>query len=354
MTRAYFSVRSRALAALGALATAASCGGNSPGISNPGTDSGTVLPDGRVIPPPPPPPGDGGTTTVTGRWMAVPTGTNADLYGVYGTSATELLAVGAFVTRRYNGSAWSEGPSPSAGETRVTLRAIHGADGTAVAVGNTEPTAGSAKTGVPVFLRAMGMGLSPVMHNAAGVQLHGIYFRSAMEGWAVGENGAFQWNGMRWTSTAMMGLRGSSPTPDLYAVWASGPNDVRAVGNSVYRWDGTTWTAEPQPGSDFYFGIWGSGPSDVWIVGSGVARRWNGTEWRDVRTGAQGRLLAIWGAAANDVWAVGEMGTIVHFDGARWTAIPSGTTQNLRALWGRSASDIWAVGEMGACVRYTR
>lgn len=301
------------------------------------------------------PTGDSGTntmtTTVNGHWASVMIGTSVDLYGLYGSGARSLIAVGPQTIRMWNGSAWSAGP-----DTELTLRGVGGAGATTFIIGMTVPPNGSAETGMGVILRLMSTAATEVNNPAPAIQFTQAWGRADNDIWAIGQDSALHWNGSTWMNTASLGLMQgpmSSPASDLYAVWGIAADDIRAVGKLVYHWNGSAWTQEPQPGNDYYYGIWGSSARDVWMVGSGVARHWNGTEWSDVRVGTQNILRAIWGVAANDIWAVGDNGTIVHYDGARWTAIPSGTTQTLRAVWGSSASDVWAVGQSGACVHYT-
>lgn len=331
------------LHAFGAVALVAmslsACGGDGTGTNN------TTTGDGGTTPPT-------GLSTVTGRWSAVMTGTSVDLYGIYGSAANSLVAVGPQTIRRFNGTAWSAGP-----DTEYTLKGVGGAGASTFIVGITVPKAGSADTGMGVILRLMGTTLMGMRHPTPMAQYAMVWARAENDAWAVGQDIVVHWDGTNWVNTSMMGIMQgpmSNPASDLYAVWASGPNDVRAVGKKVYRWDGATWTNEPQPGNDYYYGIWGTGPRDVWMVGSGVGRHYNGTEWSDVRVGTQSTLRAIWGAAANDIWAGGDGGVMVHWDGARWTAFPSGTTQTIRAIVGFGAGDIWAVGQGGACVHYTR
>ncbi len=89
--------------------------------------------------------------------------------------------------------------------------------------------------------------------------------------------------------------------------------------------------------------IWGSGPDDVWAVGwFGTIMHWDGTTWTRFESGTQWPLFGIWGSGPNDVWAVGRYGTVLHWDGASWSAVPSNTTSELVGVWGNGTGEVWA------------
>jgi hypothetical protein len=89
--------------------------------------------------------------------------------------------------------------------------------------------------------------------------------------------------------------------------------------------------------------IWGSGPNDVWAVGwFGTIMHWDGTTWTRFESGTQWPLFGIWGSGPNDVWAVGRYGTVLHWDGTTWSPSPSNTTVELVGVWGNGHGDVWA------------
>jgi hypothetical protein len=68
------------------------------------------------------------------------------------------------------------------------------------------------------------------------------------------------------------------PTPNenfnngLFAVSASSPSDIWAVGQSTIHYDGTTWTAFPAPfingdNTSFLQGVADISPTEAWAVG---------------------------------------------------------------------------------------
>jgi len=88
--------------------------------------------------------------------------------------------------------------------------------------------------------------------------------------------------------------------------------------------------------------VWGSGPNDVWAVGwFGTIMHWDGAQWSQVESGTQWPLFAVWGTGPNDVWAVGRYGTVLHWDGTSWSAEQSNTTFELDGVWGNGQGDVW-------------
>ena len=149
------------------------------------------------------------------RWSDSSTGIpmGQELYAVWGSSATDVRAVGAGVYR-FNGTAWAA-----------------------------EPAAGSSA-------------------------YFGIWGSGANDVWLVGRSAARRWNGTAWTSV----LTGSLSA--LYGVWGSSANDVWAVGEAgtILHWDGGRWSTIASGTTETLRSIWGAGPNDVWAVGDrGVA-----------------------------------------------------------------------------------
>jgi hypothetical protein len=299
--------------------------------------------------------GGGGGGGVSGTWSSVASGAMQGLIGVWGTGADNVYAIGSTVIRRFNGTAWGNGPDlelmvegMNGPMVAFNLTAIGGAEaGSFFTAGVTQPEDGSADVGVNRILRVQGTRHS-ALEPAQAVTMRGIFGRAPNDVWAVGGDMALHWNGTTWQRRAT----GIQPGSDLYAVWAAAADNVYAVGQRVYRWDGSMWAPIELPGTAYYFGVSGTGPNDVWIVGNSAARHWNGTEWQRVLTGTTEPLNAVWAVASNDVWAVGNGGTIVHWDGTAFSTVRSNTTSTLRALWGSGANNLWAVGDNGVALRY--
>jgi len=232
------------------------------------------------------------------RWKAVSTGVDRDVNALWGTSDTDVWAVGARgLLVHHDGFGWS--PQP-ANTDRRRLNALWGTpDGSHLV--------------------------------------------------AVGELGTvLVFDGAGWTR------RDLPVSSELRAVWGFAPDDVWVVGSyATWHWDGTAWQAATGAASRDLYGLWGAAPDDVWAVGAwGTVLHFDGAAWSQVGAGTGLRLRDVWGAASDDVWAVGERGLLLHWDGAGWSTVASETTEHLRAVWGRGPDDVVAVGTRGMVLHH--
>ena len=204
--------------------------------------------------------------------------------------------------------------------------------------------------------------------------------------WAVGQSFDIQdvskyttltlhWDGASWTVVP-------SPHPgsasELLGVWASGTDDVWAVGDwsssqqvkfLIEHWDGSVWTQVPVTDlatPDILRSVSGSSSDDVWAVGvtgvNTVAFHWDGTLWKQVSTPTPGYfndgLYDVSALASDDVWAVGysesqDSSTYWskwHWDGTAWTSDPNDPQLSFiypAGVGGSTWGDIWSVGNWG-------
>jgi hypothetical protein len=272
-------------------------------------------------------------------WVAVTSGTTQGLYGVWGSSSSDVWAVGDSGTiLHYQGGKWSS-----------------------VTSGTTD-------------------------------DLNAVFGMSAAKIWAVGAGGTIlHYNGLGWSaqtsgvSNNLFGIWGSTATGDLYvvggagtilhcdtssssatwskmtsgtslalrAVWGTTADKVWAVGagGTVLHHDGTSWTGEAGGGPYGHNAIWGSSTSFIRAVGvNGQIRSYDGSSWSGESAPTSQDLNAIWGASTADIWVVGDAGTVLHYNGS-WASEPSGVTKRLRGVWGTVGGDIWAVGVGGTILR---
>ena len=285
--------------------------------------------------------------TVT-AWSEVASGTTENLNGVWGTSPTDVYAVGrAGTILHYDGTGWSA----MASGTSEGLHAVWG----------TSPSDIYAVGVIGGILHYDGTEWSQVA--SAGEILLGVWGSSPSDVYAVGSNGTIMhYNGIGWsgivTVTATVGGFG------LNGVWGSSRSDIFAVGDggAILHYDGTEWS-EMESGTDFSFeGVWGTSSSDVFAVGFGTAggegriAHYDGSQWSDMASGLTGlriELTGVWGASPSDVYAVEFIrGSIVHYDGTAWSVLPS--RRELTAVWGTSSGDVYAVAHGGAILRGSR
>ncbi|HTT63428.1 MAG TPA: hypothetical protein VMG35_16345 [Bryobacteraceae bacterium] len=172
------------------------------------------------------------------------------------------------------------------------------------------------------------------------------------------------------------------PTPNenfnsgLYAVSASSPSDVWAVGQSAIHFDGASWTAFPMPmikgnNTSSLGGVVDISPTEAWAVGTvniglahpgQVIERWDGTQWSvfpgpSFAAGDQPSLNAMTAISANDIWAAGSLLNdggqrlnllFEHWDGSSWTPTARPANGFLFGVSADATNDVWAVGFSGA------
>ncbi|NUP06266.1 MAG: hypothetical protein HOW73_09430 [Polyangiaceae bacterium] len=107
---------------------------------------------------------------------------------------------------------------------------------------------------------------------------------------------------------------------DLGALWGSGPGDVFALGphNSIYHFDGRRWSRMVVPRDGYPSALFGFAADKVFAVGEQILT-YDGTVWSATpNPPGVTDLWALWGSSRDDVWAVGASGAIVHYDGKNW------------------------------------
>jgi hypothetical protein len=274
------------------------------------------------------------------QWTLLDQVVSRTLQDVWGSSATDMFAVGFDKTRstgtilHYDGATWTQQLSLP----EIELQSVWGAAANNVfAVGSH-------------------------IQSTAGAILH--------------------FDGSAWTE-----MTGPSVPPRDDAVivwrsvWGSSGDDVYAVGARyktaatpttglleptalVAHYDGTSWSEVELPsGSNReILDVWGTSASNVYLVGDfqpgdgndeGIILRFDGSSWTETRYGSDGlHLKAAWGTGPNDVFAVGDEGTILHFTGAGWVPMPTPITKAVHEIWGSSASDVVAVAARGIILHY--
>ena len=340
---------------------------------------------------------------------APPSIPRAQLLAVSALSATDAWAVGDLDTGgpaglhtlavHWNGTSWARVPAPSpgngiSGSTLSGVSAVSASD--AWAVGGYETSAKVFKTlAVHWDGSRWSQVPSPSPGGAQGSGLSAVSAVSATGAWAVGgatikrvaKDLVLRWDGSRWSqvpSPSPGGARGSGlsavsavSAADAWAVGCYGFNvNTGASTTLALHWDGTRWAqvATPSPGaahSACLEGVAALSASDAWAVGfftpnptSGAQKplvlHWDGARWAQVPSPSPGdtlvtELTSVDAISATDAWAVGDVfnGTsqtqrtlVFHWNGTRWARVAS-PSPGFSALYGVSAvsaSDAWAVG----------
>ncbi|MFC1639220.1 WD40/YVTN/BNR-like repeat-containing protein [Gemmatimonadota bacterium] len=274
-------------------------------------------------------------------WLRMTSPTAYGLVSVWGTSATNVYAVGWNGTiLHYDGSSWAM-------MTSGTTEDLWGVTGTSpidvYAVGN---------NGTILYYNGTDWAAQP---SGTSNALVGIWGTSPTDIFAVGSSfEILHYNGTAWTSQPS----GMSGTAWLTSVWGTSATNVYAVGGggTILHYNGTQWVQQSSGTSgsdDNLSGIWGTSATNVYAVGQGgMILHYNGTEWTEQPSGTTSMLRGVWGRSEIDVFAMGDAGTILHYDGTSWAAMTSGITELLWGVWGTSLTDVFAVGYQGVILHY--
>jgi len=238
------------------------------------------------------------------------------------------------------GAAASVTPAPTATATPVVSAT---ARATATATPPATPTSGA--VGTPTGTGFPAGPVHPVLQSLSAALLS-IAGTSASDVYAVGAIASdgkgplvMHYDGQGWrrlATGAAPGLWWISVTPidgDFYMAGDQGlilrySPPAGMFQTQVTPSDGTT-----------LFGIWGSDSSHIWAVGGdltnqdtgGVVWRFDGTSWgadpaiASFRPSGIPALYKVWGRSATDVYASGRLGLVLHFDGTQWAQVPVDT-----------------------------
>ena len=304
------------------------------------------------------------------RWTPMPSGTAADLTGVWSANDGTVIAIGERGTRTgvqglvlgYAGGSWA----PQYREDDLRPRGVWGSAADDVYLVGYGLLAEAARV-----LHYDGQSWASVAdfdrEDVAGQGLESVWGASASDVFVVGfeDVGPFRVSAI-WHFDGGGWLRMEVPgpvQPELTDVWGSSGSDVYAVGRDeasgvVLRYDGSSWAPVLQVDGVLFNGVWGSGPDDVFAAGflveerddqffvSGVVWHFDGTAWSPMDLPDVGVLYEVWGTSGSDVYVVGEEGLILHYDGTGWERTTVGR-ESLLGVWGGGAGEVFAVGNNG-------
>lgn len=176
--------------------------------------------------------------------------------------------------------------------------------------------------------------------------LRGVWGVDADTVYAVGDGYILRANGSAWEDVE------SVPT-DLVGIWGSGAEDIWAVGDDgrLVHYDGVTWDdfdSLPDAGAVTIqvAGIWGSAADHIVVAGGQSVWRFDGATWSGETLVTPNTLNAVFGRSAEDVYLVGQNGEAFHNDGSGWTDLHAEHSWTFHAVWG-DASGLRAVGDLG-------
>ncbi len=170
---------------------------------------------------------------------------------------------------------------------------------------------------------------------------------------------AFVWNGSSWTFTDP-GEHRRVTDVDMFGNgdgWMVGEekdpstNQYHAV---TMHWVSGSWQSVSVPNvfNNRLYAVSTLDASHAWAIGIFDTLFWNGSAWSAVPNPTPHGLLDVLAVAPNDAWVVGEGGTILRWDGAAWKVVNSPTSSNLYGIAKVSPFDVWAVGAGGTILHY--
>ena len=270
-------------------------------------------------------------------WSPMISGTSEWLWGVWGYSTNDVIAVGNLgtIVRFVGSNTWIPMESSS-------LQDLCDVWGTGM---NDVFAVGIAGT----ILHFDGDEWS-LMSSVTSEDLYAVWGSGPGDVFAVGISGTIvHYDGSVWSEMT------SATTLNLFSVDAETADNACAVGVAgvMTRFDGTMWNSSFIEGADNLSGIWGASVTDLFAVGDGgVIFHYDGVSWNAMDSSTPEALFGVWGSAGDNVFATGDEGTIVMYDGDAWSPMTSDTAKKLFDVWGSSDCDVFAVGEGGTILRY--
>jgi hypothetical protein len=267
-------------------------------------------------------------------WRAGRTTTTADLLAVAGDTTHGFYAGGTRGTiLGYDGRVWRE---------LALGRGVTGPIGqTIFAVGVTQYGVGA--IGLGDILTFEGAAWAP-MFVPTDATLYALWASAPDDVFAVGRDGTIlHGDGLAWTKQDV------PTTLDLRSVWGTGPTDVYVGGDggTLLHYDGIAWTQQPGTSALATIQAVFASPGDLEIAedsGLGLSGVYRESAGALVPTLKANDVVALWGSKAADLFAAASLLGIEHFDGTKWSSSLASTTALEIALSGTSSSDVYAVG----------
>jgi len=316
-----------------------------------------------------------------------------DLTSVTTVSACDVFVAGTqdftgartALVEHWDGTTWSVTPTPFLPSDHLHVASIHGDSSNDVwAVGGFRDSQGIDRALIMHYDGSSWTQVPSPSPSSDFNDLTSVHATSATDAWAVGtfDNGTadqtliLHWNGTAWQQVSSPSPGGPGSNDELFGVTATSANDAWAVGNVeaptgnetslILHWNGLQWTrkASPHPGTNSpLLAVDASSATNAWAVGNTsngglsqtLALHWNGSKWARVATpspanpGSADSLRSVAVPSASNAWAVEGVNGILHWDGQAWTAVdtpqpPGAISTALNAVASTRAGSAWAVG----------
>lgn len=274
-------------------------------------------------------------------WQPQPSATTQSLRGVWGSSATDVYAVGlqGTILHSRGDGVWT---AQTSGTTK-DLQAIWGSGPHDVyAAGD-------------VLLHSTGDGTWTPQTAPSG--LMGVWGSAANDLYVAGLFGISHSTGDgTWTALSQpepwggyFHARGTSAT-DVYAVGGFiNLNDPSKGGGVAHLANGQwSWTRLSPPDEMKDIALTSAGAFIVGLSGQIWAQPSGGSTFTQQTSPVPWDLQAVWADDAGTLWAVGGSGSVLRSSGdGHWTVGASLFALDLWGVWGSGAHDVYAVGDNG-------
>jgi hypothetical protein len=287
----------------------------------------------------------GGSDAGSGEWQVVMSDLPAGLTSVWGTSATDIWAIGGDpnntgnTVKHFDGTRWQDMTTGSKGD----LWWVYGFPGGSTFFGGANG----------LILRYQD-GQFDAMKTPGDATVYGIWGTSEDDLWAVGGNvgsDAFAW---RYDGTAWTNAAGFPPvlvnSQSLFKVWGSSADHVWMVGTegTILFYDGDRLTQVKSNTTRDLFTVSGREglAATVGGFGSGVILENDGSGWQDVTPDKTPQLVGVV-VAADTAYAVGIEGALEQRNNSGdWEPVKTGlkTSLTIHTIWVDPDGGVWAVG----------
>ncbi|HEY6458798.1 MAG TPA: hypothetical protein VIY73_01570 [Polyangiaceae bacterium] len=281
-------------------------------------------------------------------WHVVLENLTPTLLSIWGTSATDVFAVGGplgngtpTAVLHYDGTAWTD---LHAGGTD-TFWWVHGTAGTDVwFVGTSGRIAHWDGTQFAAFT------------SGTTATLFGVFAASATDVWAVGgtpDAGTSQpndillhYDGTSWSPSPLPQTLGRA----FFKVWGTGSDDLYVVGElgTIWHRTGTTWALEadsPPVATGNLTTVHGCSATEVYAVGGDDVLRWDGTAWSRANVSLENIVNGVSCASPGDVVLVGGGGLKQRLVAGAWVSdFATEPHQDLHGAWSDPSGGFWAAG----------
>ncbi|MDC0709548.1 hypothetical protein POL68_13845 [Stigmatella sp. ncwal1] len=301
------------------------------------------------------------------------------LYGLSGSSSTDILAVGEEGVAQYDGSRWTTLPGNASSRLLGAWHAVDGRLAVGISGRVLRSAEGSAWLSLDQGVRSNFVSLSAPEEgrwwfaDGSSVRSGLPPAESAQVGagnsltedvpgrvWVVGNAGRLDLH--TWSSTSSgtnhfylprnFNFHGVYPLRDMW-VWAAGADTLTGEG-VIIQLDGyTSWTHYPLA-TGALRAIHGTSPDDVWALGDSVIAHWDGTAWTETHGAWLPSFRAVHALGRDLAWALGP-NSLWRWDGMKWApmALPSGLEKlELHALFADSRDELFIAGDGGLLLRY--